>query len=112
MGQAIEIKSDNFESEVINGEGVSLVDFGATWCGPCQALAPTIDALAVEYEGRVKIGKCDVDESQDLATRFGIMSVPTIIFFRGGEKVDSLLGNQPKEKLKEKIEELLGSSAG
>ena len=107
MGQAIEIKTDNFENEVINGEGVSVVDFGATWCGPCQALAPTIDALAAEYEGRAKIGKCDVDESQELATRFGIMSVPTILFFKGGEKVDSLLGNQPKEKLQQKIDELL-----
>ena len=112
MGQAIEIKSDNFEAEVANDSGVSLVDFGATWCGPCQALAPTIDALAGEYEGRVKIGKCDVDQAQDLATKFGIMSVPTIIFFKGGEKVDSLLGNQPKEKLKEKIEELLASANG
>lgn len=112
MGQTIEINTDNFENEILNAEGVSVVDFGATWCGPCQALAPTIDALAVEYEGRVNIGKCDVDNSQDLASRFAIMSVPTILFFKGGEKVDSLLGNQPKEKLKEKIEALLASSNG
>ena len=110
MGNAIEIKSDNFESEIIGSNGVSVVDFGATWCGPCKALAPVIDELAGEYADKgVKIGKCDVDEAADLASKFGIMSVPTIIFFKDGEKVDTLMGNQPKATLAAKIEGLLGS---
>lgn len=110
MGHAIEIKSDNFEAEIVSSTGISLVDFGATWCGPCKALAPVIDELAGEYaEKGVKIGKCDVDEASDLAAKFGIMSVPTIIFFKDGEKVDTLMGNQPKATLSAKIEGLLSS---
>lgn len=108
MGQALHITTENFESEIIGNAGVSLVDFGATWCGPCQALAPVIEELAGEYAGKVKIGKCDVDEAQELAQRFGVMSVPTIVFFKGGKKVDSLLGNQPKTTLKRKLDGLVG----
>jgi len=109
MGHAIAINSTNFETEIEKSEGVSVVDFGATWCGPCQALAPVIEDLAGEYaEKGVKIAKVDVDESQDLAARFGVMSVPTIIFFKDGQKVDSLLGNQPKTTLKSKIDALVG----
>jgi thioredoxin len=108
MGKALEINNDNFEAEIVNSQGVSLVDFGATWCGPCKALAPVIDELAGEYAERgVKIGKCDVDEAGDLAAKFGIMSVPTIIFFKDGQKVDTLMGNQPKPALASKIEGLL-----
>ncbi len=108
MGNMIEINSDNFEAEVLNGGGVSLVDFSATWCGPCKALAPTIEELAGEYrEKGVKIGKCDVDESGDIAARYGIMSVPTILFFKDGEKVDTMMGNQPKNSIQAKIDALL-----
>lgn len=109
MAKLIDINSDNFEAEVIQAGGVSLVDFSATWCGPCKALAPTIEELAGEYEAKgVKIGKCDVDESGDIAARYGIMSVPTIIFFKDGEKVDTMMGNQPKGSIQAKIDALLG----
>ncbi|MFT7618637.1 MAG: thioredoxin 1 [Planctomycetota bacterium] len=108
MSNMIEINSENFEAEVITAGGVSLVDFSATWCGPCKALAPTIEELAGEYADRgVKIGKCDVDEAGDIAARYGIMSVPTILFFKDGEKVDTMMGNQPKNSIQAKIDALL-----
>lgn len=109
MAGAITINDDNFVQEILTHVGIALVDFGATWCGPCQALAPTIEELAGEWADKgVKIGKCDVDEAPDLAAQFGIMSVPTIVFFKDGEKVETLLGNQPKTALTEKIESLVG----
>lgn len=109
MSNMIEINSENFEAEVITAGGVSLVDFSATWCGPCKALAPTIEELAGEYADRgVKVGKCDVDEAGDIAARYGIMSVPTILFFKDGEKVDTMMGNQPKNSIQAKIDALLG----
>jgi len=108
MGNAVEINSENFDSEVLKAAGLAIVDFGATWCGPCQALAPVIEELAGEYSERgVLIGKCDVDQAQDLAGTYGIMSVPTVVFFKGGEKVDSIMGNQPKATLAAKIDALL-----
>lgn len=108
MGHAVDIRSDNFEQQIIKKSGVNVVDFGASWCGPCKALAPTIEELARDYsEQGVTIGKCDIEEAPDLAARFGIMSVPTIIFFKDGQKVDILVGNQPKTALASKIDQLL-----
>ncbi|NRA97084.1 MAG: thioredoxin [Planctomycetes bacterium] len=96
-----------FDAEVTGGQGVAVVDFGATWCGPCQALAPSIDKMAEEYDSRVLIGKVDVDQSPDLATQYGVMSVPTILFFKDGQKVDQITGNSP-DKIRDRIESLLG----
>ena len=107
MGAAKEINKVVFDAEVTGGQGVAVVDFGATWCGPCQALAPSIDKMAQEYDGRVLIGKVDVDQSPDLATQYGVMSVPTILFFKDGQKVDQITGNSP-DKIRERIESLLG----
>ncbi len=110
MGNATEITTENFDAEVIQSGTVALVDFGATWCGPCQALAPTIDELANDYADKeVVIAKCDVDQSQELAAKFGIMSVPTILFFKGGEQVGQLVGNQKKANLSAKLDALLGA---
>ncbi|MCA9322532.1 MAG: thioredoxin [Planctomycetes bacterium] len=109
MGKAVEITTENFTSQVEGATGVQVVDFGATWCGPCQALAPTIEELAADYASKgVMVGKCDVDQASELAAKFGIMSVPTIIFFKDGAKVDTIMGNQPKAKLAAKIDALLG----
>ena len=107
---ALKITNDNFQSEIIDGKGVSLVDFGATWCGPCQQLAPIVDDLAKDFDGNdsVRIAKCDVDEAQDLAAKFGVMSVPTILFFKDGEQVESMLGVQSKATLEGKVKALLG----
>ena len=105
MGAQV-IDSSFFEKEVIQGAKAAVVDFGATWCGPCQALAPAIDKMAQDYDGRVIIGKVDVDQEQELAARFNVMSVPTVLFFKDGQKVDQVTGNLP-EQIKQKIEGLL-----
>ena len=98
----------NFETEVKQSGTPVLVDFGATWCGPCRMLAPIVEELAVEYDGKLKVGTVDIDQAQGVAREFGIMSVPTIIFFKDGAKVDTIMGNQPKAKLAAKIDALLG----
>ena len=100
------ITDANFESELNAGLPL-VVDFSATWCGPCKKIAPIIDELAEEYDGRVNVGKCDVDENSDLATRFGIRSVPTVLFFKNGELVDKTVGAGSKVMFKEKFDALL-----
>ena len=93
---------DNFKDETASG--VVLVDFFATWCGPCKMMAPVIDELATEYEGKAKIGKLDVDESSKSAAEFGVQSIPTLILFKDGQEVDRMIGFQSKEVLKEKLD--------
>ena len=106
MGDTRIINAEQFEKEVLGGDLPALVDFTATWCGPCQALAPAIDELAREYDGRALVAKVDVDKEPDLAARYGVMSVPTVLFFKGGEKVDQVMGNFP-DKIKKSLEALL-----
>ncbi len=106
MGAAKTITADVFKTDVLGGAGPAVVDFGAAWCGPCQALAPAIDRMAAEYAGRVLIGKVDVDAEGDLAAEFDVVSVPTVLFFKGGKKVDQVMGNFP-DKIRERIESLL-----
>jgi len=106
MGAARSINAKTFEKEVVGGDLPAVLDFTATWCGPCQALAPSIEEFATEYEGRVLIGKVDIDENPELTTKLNVMSVPTVLFFKNGEKVDMVSGNYPV-KVKEKIEDLL-----
>lgn len=107
MGSSLEFDDGNFEAEVIQAEEPVLVDFSAAWCGPCQQLSPIIDELAEEYSGKVKVGKVDIDKAQDVAGRFGIMQVPTVLFFKGGEKVDEITGLLPKTQFKTKLDQLL-----
>lgn len=87
----------NLDSEVLAGAQLTLVDFWAEWCGPCKALGPTIDALADEYAGRVKVYKLNVDENPDSAQKFRIRGIPTVVLLKGGQVVDQLVGNQPKD---------------
>jgi len=88
--------TENFKSEVLDSDVPVLVDFWAVWCGPCKMLAPTIDQLAKEFEGKAKVGKVNVDDNQQLAAQFGIMSIPTVIIFKGGKVVEQFIGVQPK----------------
>ncbi len=94
----------NLETEVMNHAGLTLVDFWAEWCGPCKALGPTIDSIADQYEGKVKVYKLNVDENPDAAQRFKIRGIPTVILLKGGQLVDQLVGNQPKESFVTAIE--------
>ncbi|WP_297179226.1 thioredoxin [uncultured Porphyromonas sp.] len=103
---ALEINSQNFETLIADSKPV-VVDFGATWCGPCQMVAPIIEELAHEYDGRVVIGKCDVDQDSDLPGRFNVRNIPTILFIKNGEVVSKLVGAQSKDVLKKAIEGLL-----
>ena len=104
---ALHITSENFKELTASGKPL-VVDFWATWCGPCKRLAPVIEELATEYEGRVHIGKCDVEEDEDLAMQFQVSSIPTIVFFNAqGEPVDRIVGAQAKAALVQKIESLL-----
>jgi len=97
----------NLETDVIKNSGLTMVDFWAEWCGPCKALGPTIDALADQYSGRVKVFKLNVDENPDAAQRFRIRGIPTTLFLKNGEIVDQLVGNQPKDSFASTIEKHL-----
>ena len=92
----ITITKDNFEAEVTGSDIPVLVDFWATWCGPCQMVAPIVAEIAAEYEGKVKVGKVNVDEQPELAIQFGVMSIPTLILFKNGEAADQIIGFRPK----------------
>ncbi|MBQ7511831.1 MAG: thioredoxin [Prevotella sp.] len=102
----VTITRENFET-LKNGEQPMVIDFWATWCGPCRMVAPVIEELAAQYDGKVVVGKCDVEENEDLAVEFGIRNIPTILFFKNGQNVDKLVGAQPKAKIEEKIQALL-----
>lgn len=95
----------NFDTETTSHKGLILVDFWASWCGPCKMMGPVIEELAKYYEGKVKIGKLDVDANSSTAGKFGISSIPTTIFFKDGKEVDRLVGFQSKEILEKKIKE-------
>jgi thioredoxin 1 len=88
-----------FDQDVINSDTPVLVDFWAPWCGPCRAIAPTIDAIATEYAGKIKVGKVNTDENQQTAMRFGIRSIPTLLLFKGGQVIEQRVGGLPKPEL-------------
>ena len=102
----VTISSENFEN-LKNGDMPLVVDFWATWCGPCRMIAPIISKLAEKYEGQLTVGKCDVEENEDLAAEFGIRNIPTILFFKGGQVVDKVVGAVSEAKLDEKFQSVL-----
>ena len=108
MAQVQELNDQTFTNTLRTDAKPVLVDFSATWCGPCKALAPTIDAVAKEFAGRLRVYKVDIDQAGDTAAQFGVASVPTCIFFRDGKEVDRFVGNQDLRSVRQRIEKVLG----
>ncbi len=105
----LKVTADNFESEVLGSDKPVLVDFYADWCGPCQALTPVVEELAEEYEGRARVAKVDVDANAAIAQRYGVQSIPTLVFLRDGDVVDQIVGAAPKRKLGERLDAMLAA---
>ena len=107
MGDIFEVSDESFESEIINSDIPSLVDFWAEWCGPCKKIGPVVEELAGEYAGKIKVAKMDVDSNRQTPAKFGIRNIPTLILFKGGEVVNTIVGAQPKSAIEEEIKKLI-----
>ncbi len=103
-----EVTTATWDTEVLGADKLVMVDFWAVWCGPCRMVAPTVEELAKEYADKIIVAKLNTDENPDIASRYKIMGIPTIMFFKGGEKVDQIVGAVPKPQLKAKIDALMG----
>ncbi len=99
----IEITDSNFEQEVLKSDVPVLIDFWAVWCGPCRMIAPIVEEMAGEFQGKAKIGKLDVDNNPNTAVKYGIRSIPSILIFKGGEVVENIVGAVPKQQITEKL---------
>lgn len=107
MSSPVEVNDGNFESEVLKSDLPVLVDFWAPWCGPCQMVGPIVEEIGKDYEGKLKVGKLNVDESSQTASHYGIMSIPNLLFFKGGKVVDQIVGAVPKRQFIEKIDKII-----
>lgn len=107
MSNVPELTDADFDAEVMSSNIPVLVDFSATWCGPCKILAPVVDEIAGDFEGRLKVVKVDIDGAQETASRFGIMSVPTLMVFKGGQEIGRTVGAQPKAAIVKQLESVL-----
>jgi len=108
MGKnTVELTDNNFESEVLKSDVPVLVDFWAAWCAPCRAIAPAVEEIAEEYQGKAKVGKLDVDNNQKIAMNYGIRSIPTLLIFKNGEIADQIIGAVPKNQLSSKLEKAI-----
>jgi thioredoxin 1 len=107
MSNAVAVTTGDFEQQVLKSSLPVLVDFWAVWCGPCKMIAPHLDAIAGEYEGRIQVYKVNVDDEPDVAGKYGIMSIPTLLFFKDGKVVDQIVGAVPKNTITGKLEGLL-----
>ena len=105
MGKPTQVTDGDFEQEVEKNAGLTVVDFWATWCGPCRMIAPILDQIATEYDGKVKVTKLDVDANIKTATRFNVRSIPTLLFFKDGKVVDQIVGAVPKATIESKLQQ-------
>ncbi|OGU34601.1 MAG: thioredoxin [Gemmatimonadetes bacterium RIFCSPLOWO2_12_FULL_68_9] len=103
VADLIHVTDDDFAQEIEQHQGVAMVDFWATWCGPCHTVAPIVEQIAREYDGKVKVAKLDVDENQRVTMRFNVRSIPSILFFKDGKHVETVVGAVPKAYLVEKL---------
>jgi thioredoxin 1 len=103
----LNLTDQTFKQKVLEDKGISVVDFWAPWCGPCRTVGPIIDELAKEYTGKIKIGKINVDENSQTAGQYGVMSIPSVLFFKNGQPVKTIVGAQSKENYKQEIEQLI-----
>ena len=108
MSDLLAITEANFEDEVIKSDLPVLIDFWAVWCGPCKMVAPIVEELAKDYEGKLKVAKCDVDSSQALAIKYGIRSIPTLLIFKDGDVANQIVGAVPKQHIASKIDDVIG----
>lgn len=110
MAAPVKVTDSTFEQLVVESETPVLVDFWAEWCGPCKMIAPVLDEIAKDLDGKLVIGKLDIDHNQDTAMAFGVMSIPTLLLFKGGEPVDRIVGFQPKPQLMARLQSHLGAA--
>ncbi|MFQ6002889.1 MAG: thioredoxin [Candidatus Zixiibacteriota bacterium] len=107
MSSPVELNDGNFESQVLKSDLPVLIDFWAPWCGPCRMVGPIVEEIAKDYEGKLKVGKLNVDESSQTASKYGIMSIPSLLFFKGGKVIDQIVGAVPKKQFIEKIDKII-----
>ena len=105
MSNVVAVTDATFEAEIEKADGLTIVDFWATWCGPCRMVAPILDQLATEYQGKVKITKLDVDANIKTGSRFNVRSIPTMLFFKGGKVVDQIIGAVPRNHIEQKLQQ-------
>jgi thioredoxin 1 len=110
MSNAVAVTDATFEQEIEKHDGLAVVDFWATWCGPCRIISPILDQLSAEYEGRVKVSKMDVDANIKTASRFNVRSIPMLLFFKNGKVVDQIIGAVPKNMIQSKFEQHAGTA--